>query len=135
MSTTAVVQSRKERWRGALLAIISTAFIAVGVLAFCRTGSPWLVLMLCPLFGAMLLTGVFQMVRPGQGIPPALTIIGCFGLTASAAMFTIGEQLDSGVPAWRKQLVLIVGTVATVFFGGGGMLLHIRQILRRRPTT
>lgn len=134
MDAIVISYMRKKRREGILLTIISTIFIAAGVFIFCVVGNSWLAVVTVPFFGAVLLVGIFQTVRPGQDLPPALAIIGCFGMGASGVLLILSDLLEINALAWRQGAALPVGIIVTVFFGGGGILLLIRQIRRHRST-
>lgn len=120
MDAMLILYMRKKRREGILLTIISTIFIAAGAFIFCVVGNPWLAVVTVPFFGAMLLVGIFQTARPGQDLPPALAIIGCFGMGASGVLLILSDLLGINALAWRQGAALPVGIIVTVLFGGGG---------------
>jgi hypothetical protein len=115
--------TRKKRREGIGLTIISLLFVALGLFSFFVVGNHLLAMIVIPFFGTALMVGMFQTVRPGQDLPPALGTICCFGMALSGVVLFLSDLLRANALGWRQGVALPVGILATAFFGGGGIYL------------
>jgi len=85
-----------------------------------------------PFFGSCMLIGIFQTVKPGRGLPNWLAIVCCLVMGAAGVMIIVFHAQELEVFQWyRRHWEMPVGIAMTVFFGGGGILLLVREFRRR----
>ena len=123
---------RKKRREGILLTIGSAIFVALGVLGHYAFGDRMVTLVGIPLFGSCMLIGIFQTLKPGRGLPNGLVILCSLVMGAAGVMNTVFHMQGLEVARWYwRHWEMPVGIAMTVFFGGGGILLLVREVRRR----
>ena len=132
MSAESNVGLRKKRREGILLTIGSAIFVALGVLGHYAFGGRMVTLVGIPFFGSCMLIGIFQTVKPGRGLPNWLAIVCCLVMGAAGVMIIVFHAQGLEVFRWyQRHWEMPVGIAMTVFFGGGGILLLVREFRRR----
>jgi len=127
-----VEERRKQRREGILLAVLSGIFLVGGVFLIV-VGNPWIGAIGIA-FGAM---GIVMGIVEAKGITSTARrwsmIVGSalFGLVG--ALMIVANTVAPGSFGWRAGLsVTIIGAIALVFFGGGSILLLVRELRRGR---
>lgn len=121
---------RKERREGILLALTGALFVALGIVVF-MIGNTWLALIGVLFFGTCIPLGIFQALRPGRHLRPALGIIGALGFAAAGVIMIVGAVSGVEFLGTRQGVALPLGILLVAFFGVGAVLLIVREVRGR----
>lgn len=124
---------KNQRTESIVLTIIGSLFVLAGIIMMFN-GELLFGLLAVTFFGSGLAIGVHQLVRPNQELPAALGVAGALGFALTGALLVYGELTGMEFLGRRQAIVLPIGLIALILFGGGAVLLVAQEIRRKsRP--
>lgn len=121
---------RKERREAVLMIIIAVIFTGLGVFLWVVVGNLWMGLTGIAFSVSLVAAAIAKMNRSHTAAARIGALIGslAFGITGAVM---IASSFTDTMPFGNRQLpALIAGILCFVFFGGGFVLLLIREIRR-----
>lgn len=121
---------RKERREAVLMIIIAVIFTGLGVFLWVVAGNLWMGLTGIAFSVSLVAAAIAKMNRSHTASARIGALVGClaFGITGAVM---IASTFTDTMPFGNRQLpALIAGILCLVFFGGGFVLLLIREIQR-----